>query len=101
MNTAPSPAHDSLSLAALLRVDAACRRFEAACKAGLRPCLEDYLAAAQGAEREELRAELLLLAHIYDLPPGDPLAGTDPLATTPEVARGSAPPGRNGGPTAP
>ena len=43
---------DSLALSAALRVDAVCRRFEAAWRAGEQPRLEDYLAPAEDLERQ-------------------------------------------------
>jgi hypothetical protein len=45
----------------LRRVDQACDRFEEAWKAGERPRIEDFLAAAPEAERAALFRELLLL----------------------------------------
>ncbi len=56
---------DSLSLSAEVRVDAACLRFEAAWKAGRRPCLEDFLTDSAGAERLTLLRELILLDASY------------------------------------
>ncbi|HJT76136.1 MAG TPA: serine/threonine-protein kinase, partial [Gemmataceae bacterium] len=51
------PADPSLSVAE--RVDAACDRFEAEWKAGRRPRIDDYLAAAAESDREPLRQALL------------------------------------------
>jgi Leucine-rich repeat (LRR) protein len=52
-------ADPSLSLAE--RVDAACDRFESEWKAGRKPRIEDYLAAAQESDRQELRQALLAI----------------------------------------
>jgi hypothetical protein len=51
------PADPTLSLAE--RVDAACDRFELEWRAGRRPRVEDYLAAAPTSDREALRKALL------------------------------------------
>ena len=50
-------AHPSLSVAE--RIDAACDRFESEWKAGRRPRIEDYLAIAPAADREQLRQALV------------------------------------------
>src|SRR5207302_1676965 len=57
----PSPAMPEpfLPLSVAERVDAACDRFEAEWRAGRRPRVEDYVAAAPAADREPLRAALL------------------------------------------
>jgi hypothetical protein len=51
----------SLPLPVLERIEHVCLRFEAAWKQGDKPRIEEYLDAAQGAERGELLRELLLL----------------------------------------
>jgi hypothetical protein len=51
----------SLPVPALERIEKVCHRFEAAWKQGDKPRIEEYLDAAQGAERGELLRELLLL----------------------------------------
>jgi eukaryotic-like serine/threonine-protein kinase len=56
---------ESLPLPLAIRVDRACLRFEAAWKAGGRPCVEDVLAAAWGPEREVLLKELILIEVFY------------------------------------
>ena len=48
MSEVPSPGGASLPLSVELRVDAACRRFEAAWREGRRPRPEDFLGAAEG-----------------------------------------------------
>ena len=48
MNTESEAGGAALPLALERRVDAACRRFEAAWRAGARPHLEDYLADCPG-----------------------------------------------------
>src|SRR5205823_1723586 len=52
---------DSVPLAVQRRVEAACRRFEAAWQSGERPRLEDYLAETAGPEQAALLVELLRL----------------------------------------
>jgi uncharacterized protein (TIGR03067 family) len=53
------PADPTLSVAE--RVDAACDRFESEWKGGVRPRIDDYVAAAPESDREELRQALLAL----------------------------------------
>ncbi len=55
------PAH----LARLIRIEAACARFEAACRAGDRPDTHAYLDEAEPGDRSELLEELLLLQWSY------------------------------------
>src|SRR5262249_47304043 len=61
----------SLSLSAEHRIDAVCARFEAACKAGERPCLEDHLGQVEAAERHALLRELLRLELFYRVRAGE------------------------------
>ena len=61
---------DSLPLADRKAIDAACDRFEAACREGERPDLDDFLRGARGPAREVLFRELLALELEYRL--GDP-----------------------------
>jgi Leucine-rich repeat (LRR) protein len=49
------------SLSVAERIDAACDRFESEWKAGPRPRIDDYLAAAPESDREELRQALLAI----------------------------------------
>ena len=70
MNAASNPNIASLALSAELRVDALCRRFEDAWIAGDQPSLEDYLAQAQGPEKQVLFRELLRLEVDYRLRAG-------------------------------
>jgi WD40 repeat protein/serine/threonine protein kinase len=67
--TAGVSSEDSLSLSVELRIDAVCRRFEAAWKAagagGSRPRIEDYLPAVEEEERWPLLRELLKLELDY------------------------------------
>jgi hypothetical protein len=51
--------HVDPSLSVAERIDAACDRFEAEWKAGNRPRIEDYLAAAPASDREPLREALV------------------------------------------
>jgi hypothetical protein len=59
MSETPSFLDDSLSLDALWRQEAVCRRYEAAWRARRRPHLEDFLEGPEGAERAALLWELL------------------------------------------
>ncbi len=54
-------AQESLSLAVVKRIDAACDRFEAEWKAGKKPTIENHLGSTAGAERAELLRLLLKL----------------------------------------
>jgi hypothetical protein len=66
----------ALPLALERRVDAACRRFEAAWREGARPRLEDYLAEGPEPARPALLAELLALELDYRVRAGEaPAAG--------------------------
>jgi serine/threonine protein kinase len=58
-------AGDGQPLSLVLRIDAACLRFEAAWQAGQRPRLEDYLAEVPAAERPAWLAELLPVELAY------------------------------------
>jgi serine/threonine-protein kinase len=55
----------SLPLSVQMRIDAVCRRFEDALKAGQWPRLEDFLGQAEGTERLTLLRELLVLELHY------------------------------------
>ena len=61
----PSDDFDSLPLATARRVDEVCLRFEALCKAGQRPDLDDFLTGFDGTERLALRSELTRLEECY------------------------------------
>ena len=61
MNGQPDPTEVSLSVEVLERIDLICLEFEAALKTGKGPRIEDYLGDKQGAERDELLRQLLLL----------------------------------------
>ena len=63
MTGSTSPA---LPLAAVERIDAACDRFEAAWKAGLRPQIDDFLTAEAGPERDALLRELQRVTEHYE-----------------------------------
>jgi serine/threonine-protein kinase len=78
------PALEDLSEAAVLRVDRACVRFEAAWKAGDRPRLEDFLGDSAGAERAVLLRELLLLELAYRGRSGEPWQPDEYRARFPE-----------------
>src|SRR5262245_46982577 len=59
------PGSEALPLLVELRVDAVCRRFEAAWRAGRRPRIEDHLGEAPEPESAALLYELLALELIY------------------------------------
>jgi serine/threonine-protein kinase len=61
----------ALPLSLERRVNAACRRFEAAWRAGARPPIEDYLADGPEPARQALLAELLALEVAYRVRDGD------------------------------
>jgi WD40 repeat protein/tetratricopeptide (TPR) repeat protein/tRNA A-37 threonylcarbamoyl transferase component Bud32 len=68
------------------RIDAACDHFEAAWRAGRAPRIEDYLAAAEAADRPALRDQLLTL--VRELRQAEPTrAGAEavPVPTVAEV----------------
>ena len=77
----------SLPLADRKAIDAACDRFEAACRAGDRPDLDDFLRGARGPAREVLFRELLALEREYRLRDPEPPRPDDYLARFPEYAR--------------
>src|SRR5262245_2205485 len=52
-------------LARLIRIEGACARFEAGCRAGARPDTRAYLDEAEPDDRAELLEELLLLQWSY------------------------------------
>jgi len=58
MNDQPSHNLDGLDIAMARRIDEVCRRFEADCREGRRPRIEDYLVAVSDEGRPALRAEL-------------------------------------------
>jgi serine/threonine protein kinase len=66
-----SQPNESLSLSAEHRIDDVCARFETACKAGERPCLEDHLGQVEEAERPALLRELLRLELFYRVRAGE------------------------------
>ena len=61
MNEIPSRSAAELPLELLQRVDQVCNRFEAACRAGETPVVDDFLAGWDEPERSVLRRELLAL----------------------------------------
>src|SRR5262249_48851925 len=73
----PDRADDSLSLSTEEHIDAVCRRFEAAWKAGERPRLEDYLAGTAEPQSEVLLRELLRLELEYRRRAGEQPATAD------------------------
>jgi serine/threonine-protein kinase len=68
-------------------VDRACDAFEAAWKAGRRPCLEDHLAAVPEAERPALLRELVLLEAAYRRLAGERPTAEEFLARFPALDR--------------
>jgi WD40 repeat protein/tRNA A-37 threonylcarbamoyl transferase component Bud32 len=65
MSEPNTPDNSSLPLPVQMRIDAVCRRFEDALKAGQWPRLEDFLGQAEGTERLTLLRELLVLELHY------------------------------------
>ncbi|MCO6048078.1 serine/threonine protein kinase [Aeoliella sp. ICT_H6.2] len=61
MSREPDSSTQSLPLSALERIEAACRQFEATCKRGDAPLIENYLYDCLPSERDELLHELMLL----------------------------------------
>jgi WD40 repeat protein/serine/threonine protein kinase len=78
------PTGDPVPLAVQRRVEAACRRFEAAWRAADRPPLEDFLAGAAEPERDALLAELLRLDVYYRTRAGDICLAADYLGRFPD-----------------
>jgi serine/threonine-protein kinase len=85
--TSPQAQGDGDSRASVRRSDQECDRFEAACKAGRRPRIEDHLAAVPDAERPALLRELILLEVDYRLLAGERPAADEFLARFPTVGR--------------
>jgi hypothetical protein len=65
MTEDPRTRSDGLPPALARQVDELCDRFEAACQAGQRPRIDDYLAALPEPGRAVLRRELLALERAY------------------------------------
>ena len=76
---------ESLPLTMEMRLDAACRRFEAACKAGQAPRIEEQLGAATGAERLALLKELVRLDAVYRRAAGQAVSPAEYLRRFPEL----------------
>lgn len=70
---------NTLAVDALRRIDSVCDQFEEAWRSGSRPRIEDYLAAANPAERESLLDALQALQHelILGLPSSEPAQAQD------------------------
>ena len=85
MNQERPPDEGSLPLSGDLHVDEACLRFEAACKAGLRPRIEDYRGHAEGAESAALLQELILLDIAYRRQRGETAQSAGYLVRFPKV----------------
>jgi serine/threonine protein kinase len=80
----PSPdLREEASLSVELRVDAACRRFEAAWKAGEQPRPEDFLRGWEGTERSVLLKELILVDMDYRRRLGETVSPDSYLHLTP------------------
>jgi eukaryotic-like serine/threonine-protein kinase len=65
MNEKVGQSNLSLPVSDLLEIDATCRRFEAACKAGQNPKIDDFLGTASEPKRSQLRKELLAIEAEY------------------------------------
>src|SRR5260370_41562044 len=97
METGMAKSEGALPAEARLRVDAACDRFEAACRAGQQPRIEDYLGDAGDDVRSVLQHQLILLDKDYrrrlgenPRPEGYPLPG---IAAPPAEAATTLPDG--------
>ena len=75
MNEPSCPSDEILSPTLARQVDRICDRFEAAWKAGPRPDVGEYLAAATGPVRSALLRQLLLLDWDYRRRAGDDRPG--------------------------
>jgi hypothetical protein len=80
---------ECLSDDAVWRLEAACCRFEQSWQAGQRPRLEDVLADAQGAERQALLRELLLLEVHYRRRAGEGPSAQDYQTRFPDATASS------------
>jgi hypothetical protein len=69
------------------RLEQACDRFEAACKAGERPCIEEHLAAVPEPERPALLRELIPLEVDYRRLAGEQPVAEEFLARFPDLDR--------------
>jgi len=69
MSDRPSHNLGGLDIDLARRIDEICRRFEAGCREGRRPRIEDYLGEVPGEGRPALRAELIALER--ELSPSD------------------------------
>jgi hypothetical protein len=83
------PSHDTADASGTLvrRAERACDRFEAAWKAGQRPCIEDHLAGVPESERPALLRELILLEVDYRRLAGDRPGSDEFLARFPGLDR--------------
>ena len=74
---------DDLELALVRQIEAACRRFEADCRAGKRPAIDDYLGDIPPHGHAALRAELAALEiELREVPRTTPLT----IAASPTIA---------------
>ncbi len=87
MRDVPSQRNESLPSTVELRLDAACRRFEAACKAGQAPRIEEQLGGAAGAERAALLRELVRLDVAYRRAGGQAVSAAEYLRRFPGWTR--------------
>src|SRR5437016_831894 len=72
----------------LRRVEQICDRFEAACKAGQRPRIEDYLPEVPAREQSALLRELILLEIDYRRLAGEHVHEGEILTRFPNLDRG-------------
>jgi eukaryotic-like serine/threonine-protein kinase len=77
---------DELPLSLEVKVDQFCTRFEAAWKAGARPCIEEVLGDLNGAERPVVLRELILLDVYYRQRQGESCQPANYHRRFPEVA---------------
>jgi Tfp pilus assembly protein PilF len=85
MSEIPGSGNESLHPSLARHVDAICNSFEQAWKAGVRPCLEDYLSATPESERPALLRELIALDMAYRRMAGEQPQAEEYLARFPGV----------------
>jgi serine/threonine-protein kinase len=84
MDGLKSPGTGDRTLRSSERIDEACDRFEAACRAGQAPRIEDYVAEADEADRSGLLGELVALEHELRCRRGERKAAEEYHARFPE-----------------
>src|SRR5262245_51852531 len=85
MSALPPPDDDGLPLSAAWHVNQACNRFEAECRSGRRPRIEDFLAEVEEGARPALLQELFHLEVFYRRRRGEALQPADYQARFPAL----------------